>query len=998
MQNFLQRTAEDIYQKYGEDMASVAVVFPNNRAKLFFCEYLFQKAGKPVWTPGFITISNLFREQSKLDIADPIALVGVLYKIYIKFSGKEESFDEFYLWGEILLSDFDDTDKNMADARQLFRNIKEQAQYTDTLEHLSEEQVDSIRLFFKNFNPDRKTELKQRFIDNWNILYEVYQGFQEELESKGLAYEGMLYRRVVEKMKEEGVSGFRYEKYAFVGFNLLNQSETALFSLLQKAGKAIFYWDYDTFYLREPKHEAARFIRKNIELFPNELGKSGFDNFENIPKKIRFISASTENAQARYLPEWIRDLQIRQGDDFNPAETAVVLCNEGLLLPVLHSVPDDILELNVTMGFPISQTPVFSLLNAIALLHADGFYPGPVERFNYRYVLTILQHPLIRQNSFKAEELENSLKKANSFRPAATELQEDQLLRSVFTPVEEPKVLAERMKDILRDMAEIQRPDSNDDDDESTIADYDPMYSEAIFRCYTLVNRLYDLIEQGQIEVNIHTFQKLLMKMLSTASIPFSGEPVRGMQIMGMLETRNLDFRNILILSVNEGMLPKGSTDTSFIPYNLRKGFGLTTTEHKDSIFAYYFFRLLQRAENICLVYNTSTDGLNRGEMSRFMLQLQIESSHTIEHFNLSSGIELTSPREIRIDKTQEIIDILKRKYDMYSGKETIDLSPTAINSLLDCPLRFYLRHIAGLKEPEEVIEEIDGAVLGNFFHHSAEHIYTHILLKKAGKDYTNAAIEEAITNGILNKAIENHEISGRIETIDLEQWLDGTFSIDEVVDHYFRKEFFMISDEKEKPVYNGEQLIKRKLTDGFLKTLLTIDRQMTPFEIVAMEKRVSEAIEVETPAGRLKLTVGGRIDRIDKKDGILRVLDYKTGGNSQEPRSVDDLFETEGKRASYIFQIFLYSAILQKNNPENKVKPQILYINAAAKKDYSLDVKIGEARKKEIVSEILPYMDDFSNNLDNTFKNLFDETKPFCQTDVAERCEWCDFKRICRR
>lgn len=999
MISFLQQTAEDLYAKYGNDLTSIAVVFPNNRARLFFSEHLYKAAGKPVWTPGFVTISDLLREQSELKITDPLALVGYLYDIYIRESGKEESFDEFYLWGEILLSDFDDVDKNLANARQLFRNIREQAAYTDTLEHLSEEQVNSIRLFFKNFDPDRKTELKRRFIENWNILYEVYEGFQAMLEKKGLAYEGMLYRRVIEKLKAEGPTGFSYQTYAFVGFNVLNNCEISLFSLLQKAGKAIFYWDYDVFYLNHPRHEAGRFMRQNLEKFSNELGKAGFDTFEKSPKNIQFISASTENAQARFLPEWIQ--RLKESGNFRPEETAVVLCNEGSLLPVLHSVPDDIRELNVTMGFPMVQTPIFNLINEIAILHTDGYINDSAKRYNHRYVLPILQHPLIRQISDEAESLEKELRSKNSFRPTVSELQKDEVLKNIFTPVEDPKALAQCLLELCRQLAQKnQFPEEENEDakPDETSGEYDPLDAEAIFRCYSLTNRLYSLLQDQVIEVNIHTFQKLLQKILSTASIPFSGEPVRGMQIMGMLETRNLDFKNVLLLSVNEGMLPKSGGETSFIPFNLRKGFGLTTPEHKDSIFAYYFFRLLQRAENISLVYNTSTDGLNRGEMSRFMLQLLIESQQKVKHFNLSSGIELTSPRSIQIEKTPEIIQHLQKKYDVRINPEAKTFSPTALNSMLDCTLRFYFKYIAGLKEADEVTDEIDGAVLGNFFHHSAQFIYTFILLKKAGKDCSVQAVEDAIDNNTINKDILSGEISGMIEASDLEPWLKGIYKIDKVVDHYFRKDFFQINDENAPLEYNGEQLIKRKLVIGFLKTLLKTDLERAPFEMIAMEKEVSENFETETQSGKVTLKIGGIIDRIDRKYGEFRVLDYKTGGMPKTPESVEALFENSAERSGYIFQAFLYSAILQKKNPKAKIAPQILYIHKAAREDYSAAISIGSYKQKKEVDNIAEFSDVFFKKMKELLSQLFDSKRSFTQTEITDNCSYCDYKRICRR
>jgi len=617
--------------------------------------------------------------------------------------------------------------------------------------------------------------------------------------------------------------------------------------------------------------------------------------------------------------------------------------------------------------------------------------------------LPILQHPLIRQISDEAINLEQYLRSRNSFRPSAEELQKDKVLKNIFTPAENPMDLAKCLLELYRQLAR-NNPASQEEDEEDIVQipevddQYDPLNAESVFRCFSLTSRLYDLLQNKVIEVNIHTFQKLLQKILSTASIPFSGEPVRGMQIMGMLETRNLDFKNVLILSVNEGMLPKGGGETSFIPYNLRKGFGLTTPEHRDSIFAYYFFRLLQRAENISLVYNTSSDGLNRGEMSRFMLQLLVESKHHVDYFNLNSGIELTTPRPIEIQKTEEIIRELKQKYDLQTNNAAKGFSPTALNSLLDCSLRFYFRYIAGLKEADEVSEEIDGATLGNFFHHSAQYIYTAILLKKAGRDFSTESVEEAIANDTINKAIESREISGMIVQTDLEPWLKGIYTIDKVVDHYFRRDFFQIKDEKIPLEYNGEQLIKRKLVVNFLKTLLKLDLERAPFEIVALEQEVSEAFETETPSGSVTLQIGGIIDRIDKKYGEIRILDYKTGGLPRTPDSVETLFDSSTDHSAYIFQLFLYSIILKKKNPAVIIAPQILYIHKAAREDYSAAIQLGAYKMKKTVDDIGEYEEFFRKKLNDLLNQLFDRTLNFRQTEVLDKCLYCDYKNICRR
>jgi hypothetical protein len=979
--SFLQLTAENLYARFGDKLSEVAVVFPNNRARLFFSEHLFKAAGKPVWTPAFITISDLFRGQSDLKPYDTLGVVGFLHDIYRKVSGKEESFDEFYHWGEILLSDFDDVDKNLADTRQLFRNIREQAEYTDTLEHLTEEQVDSIRLFFKNFNPDRKTELKERFLENWNILFEVYNDLNDLLLTKGLAYEGMLYRRVVEKLRNDGPQGFPFATYAFVGFNVLNECEKSLFSLLHKAGKALFYWDYDHFYLQNPRHEAGRFMRQNLEKFPNCLDKAQFNVFSTTQKDIRFISASTENAGARFLPEWIQQLQ--QQNHFKPEETAVVLCNEGLLLPVLHSVPDDIRELNVTMGFPLEQTPICNLVNQIAALHADGFMPGKTPRYNHRWVLPILQHPLVRQMSTECDGLEQHLKSKNSFRPTVEELQKDALLTTIFTPAQTP---AELTACLLSTFTQLIPTETEDNDS------YDPLHAEALFRCHNLTTRLADMLEDNLSDLSILTFRKLLQQVLSSASIPFSGEPIRGLQIMGLLETRNLDFKNILMLSVNEGMLPKGSTDTSFIPYNLRKAFGLTTMEHKDSIFAYYFFRLLQRAENISLVYNTATEGLNRGEMSRFMLQLLMESNHTVSRFNLTSSIELTAARSITIQKTPDIIDTLNNRYVLEGSRP---MSPTALNSLLECPLRFYFHYVAGLQEPDEVSEDIDGAMLGNFFHHSAEYIYTSILLRKAARPSDQNSVLKAIKEKTINAEIEAGSLRGIIDTADIEPWLKNIHSIEQVVDLFFKIDFFQLQDHQETPEYNGEQLVRRSLVTGFIKTLLKLDLQRAPFELLGLELVVNG--EIPGTEG-IPVRFGGTIDRLDRKDGVLRILDYKTGGNPKTPADVDALFAEDAERASHVFQIFLYASVLQHKKPDATICPELLYVHKAAVSDFESGISFGAKKFKQAITSFKPFEETYNFNLNNLIINLFNTQKPFTQTPITEKCSYCDYKNICRR
>ena len=622
MQSFLQLVAHDLYTKIGNDLSRTVLVFPNKRANLFFNEYLAGESDKPIWSPAAMSISDLFQKLSVQKSGDPIRLVCELYKVFKEETRSQETLDDFYFWGELLISDFDDVDKNMVDADKLFSNLQDLKNLMDDYEFLDKEQEEAIQQFFQNFSIEKRTELKEKFISLWDKLGTIYHRYRVNLAELGIAYEGMLYRNVIEQLDTDQL---KYDKYIFVGFNVLNKVESDFFRKLKDAGKALFYWDYDIFYTQQiKKHEAGEFLKRNLEEFPNELPESFFNTFKE-PKKIRYISASTENAQARFLPGWIKAItnDHSQITVEKEKENAVVLCNEALLLPVLHSIPQEVKNVNITMGFPLAQTPVYSFINAVMELQTNG-YRSDTGRFTYEAVSAILKHPYTQQLSSHAGPLERELTQTNRFYPLPSELKQDDFLTTLFTPRNGIKELCDYLIELIKNISTIYRKEGEYNDI------FNQLYRESLFQSHTKINRLYSLIESGELNIRTDTLKRLITKVLTSSNIPFHGEPAIGMQVMGVLETRNLDFRNLIILSLNEGQLPKSGGDSSFIPYNLRKAFGMTTIEHKNAVYAYYFYRLIQRAENITLLYNTSSDGLNRGEESRFMLKLVVECPHYI--------------------------------------------------------------------------------------------------------------------------------------------------------------------------------------------------------------------------------------------------------------------------------------------------------------------------------------------------------------------------------
>ncbi|HOU68451.1 MAG TPA: PD-(D/E)XK nuclease family protein [Paludibacteraceae bacterium] len=973
MKPFLRLVAEDLYAKYGDDLSLITVVFPNNRARLFMGEFLAEIAGKPIWSPKYTTIQDLFAGCSNLHIPDSLKLVCDLFDVYNQNVPTPETFDEFYFWGEILLSDFDDVDKNRVDAAALFRNIKEQGEYIDTFEHLSDEQKSYLRMFFKNFSSDMRTELKERFLKLWDALINVYQDFRAKLESQGFAYEGMMNRIVLDKLRKEGLSGFDSEKYAFVGFNVLNECENELFSLLDNAGKALFYWDYDLFYTEKPYHEAGLFINKNRLRFHNELPKTVFNNFEEVKdRKFTFISSSTENAQARFLNSYLTN--VKKEGEFKDADTAVVLCNEGLLLPVLHSVPDCVNDINVTMGFPLTQTPVYSLV--LNLLDMQTSARKGKNGRTYRYVMLapLLMHSYIRASMPEADELLNVLARNRNYYPSEKDLCRTENLTLLFSLISTPNELTDWLLKVLKVVAAFHRKEDAEAEesatDETTVL-YDDLYKEALFRTYTQLSRINALQKEEQIEISLPVLVRLIKRLLSSISVPFSGEPVKGMQIMGFLETRNLDFKNIVMLSVNEGTLPNSGKETSFIPYNLRKGYGMTTIEHKNSLYAYYFYRLLQRAENVTMLYNSATEGMSRGQMSRFMLQLLAETDFDIKTYDIRSDVPIAEPNQIEVEKTDEIVNFLKNEYDIRC-KEKAYLSPSALNAFIDCSLRFYFRYVKGLKVKDDLTEGIEPSMFGTIFHKSAELLYEEL--------------------GAEKKLIQK-------ETLEELASKDGRQRLEAYVDSAFRTEFFGKGENEEVPEYTGEQLINRKVIIDYLTKLIRLDAEYAPFSIQGLELPVYEQMKIKANGEELLVNIGGIVDRMDLKEGIFRIVDYKTGGTAKVD-TIANIFEQKEKRANYLLQAFLYSAIRHRElQGQYEVKPAILYISKAMV-GYSPDVQVlrKEDNKKETVDSIATYEEEYRSLLEYNIGRIFDKNEPFRQTSIAKSCEYCDYKEICRK
>lgn len=953
MKTFLYSVAEDIFHKLqtaGEDLTQTAIIFPNKRAGLFFNEYIARLAdGKPLWSPHYMTISDLFSSLSPRKTGDSILLVCELYQEYIKITKGEETLDHFYGWGEIILSDFDDVDKNMVDASALFHNLDDLKDIEETISYLSEGQQDTIRRFFNHFKHENETAIKQHFRSFWNMLPELYQHFNERLKAEGIAYEGALYREAVNELDTKVLP---YKHYAFVGFNVLNAVEHALLKKVEEAGKAWFYWDYDTYYIDNKNQEAGWFIAQDLKEFHNELPREVFNNL-NQPKDITYVSAPTSNAQARYLPQWLS-----QNLTSPEKETAVVLCDESLLQPVLHSIPDNVQEINVTMGFPLTNTPVYSLLTALLALQEDG-YDKKEDRFHYEAVVNVLKHPYLQMLTSAAEPLLEELTLKNRFLPLRSELARDTLLDGIFCkPSASILKKIDYLSDILKKIAATFRTAN-----QKGSRMEGQLYRESLFNAYTTLERFHKLAEDNVLQItNTKTLTRLLTRVLAGISIPFHGEPAKGLQIMGVLETRNLDFKHLIMLSVNEGNLPKGINENSLIPYNLRMAYGLTTIRHQVSVYAYYFYRLLQRAEKVTLIYSEgSNGGIGKGEMSRFMLQYKLESGKTIQEQSLSPAINPTGQEEITVAKTPEMLRQLAESHN----DERHYLSPTALNCYLSCPLRFYFTYIGKFQEENEVSSVVDPRYFGNIFHRAAELLY----MEARGKTVTTSMLEN----------------------------VEKTKAYEKYIAQAFDENFFQLKA-GEKATYNGEQLIKRDLLLQYIRQLIAYDKRQTPFKIVGLEENVAYPMNIVTPQQAMySPTIGGKIDRRDQLvmegEERTRIVDYKTGGSPQTIRDVEQLFTPAPKRPDKIFQTFLYAYLAYRKLNVRQLTPALFFVHKSSQGDYHPELQLN---KEPLLFD--NHVNEFETGLHHLLEDIFDLDKPFSQTTDNATCSYCPFVHLCRR
>lgn len=670
MKPFLYQVATLFYQQYGAEIHRLAFVFPNRRAGLFFQKYLSEISEKPLFSPSILTINDLFMQLSGKHPADKIQMLFRLYELYKQRSGSSESFDEFIYWGEMLLNDFDDIDKYMVDARMLFRNVSDLKSLDDDFNYLSPEQVQAIRSFWSSFYPKGDSPNQQHFLELWEILYDLYAGLRTSLAKDGCGYDGMIFREVVEQLEKEPMSDFPFDQVVFVGLNALSVSEERLLLALQKKGVADFYWDYVGPWVTDPDNKASFFLGRNLRLFPSrmQLPATG-----PVQAEIRVMGVPSAIGQAKQVYPILQALADEQQlTDESALRTAIVLPDEHLLVPVLNAIPEAIQHINVTMGYPLAGTPVAALMEYILTLQKNIRYIDRVPVFYFRDVLPILNHQyVIAAAPEEVSQLVKDMTAGNRIYVYAADLNRHELLSILFTPVQNTEELSDYLIHVLEALNACLRNNRPNPDDEEMISNSTQtaagIEQEFIFHYFATVNRMKEVMREAKIEMRLDTYFRLLKRMTDLITIPFEGEPLSGLQVMGVLETRALDFDRLIILSMNEGIFPLKKAANSFIPYNLRRGFGLPTYEHQDSVWAYHFYRLIRRAKQVTLLYDTRTTGLQTGEVSRFVHQLRYHYQYPLIDELVVYDVASSAVPPISVQKTAEVEKLLS---DFLFGKD----------------------------------------------------------------------------------------------------------------------------------------------------------------------------------------------------------------------------------------------------------------------------------------------------------------------------------------
>ncbi len=950
MNGFLAQLAGNLYERYGDEISSLRIVFPSIRARKFFTDALSAIVAQPVWQPEFLSIDEIAEGVAGLRGGDRVRLITELYKVYSRYH--DEPFDSFYFWGEVLLNDFDSIDKYLIDAQMLFANVADLKAIENNFDFLTAEQREVIARFWRSFGEEADYSQEQRrFMSIWDTLGDIYRDYRQVLAAGGLAYTGMVYRQAAERIRAGQAPQEERRRYVIAGFNALSECEKVLFDHLAANHDVEFFWDYDRYYLDDEAQEAGLFLRGNMKRFPQsaELPYSykGFSDAKNIT----VVAALSDSLQCKYVAEFLDDVR-RAGGAATGKETAVVLTDENLLMPVLYAIPTEVDKINVTMGYPLRLTLAYSFVERLVMLRSRVRVRDGAVLFYHEDVRGLLDHPYmaggLADMTAKVAEAQQVYVDVSAYAP-------DGVAAAVFRTVGEGWTdIAAWLREVIPMVAAASASDEGDVERRQRL-EFFSIISENL-------DKLVNSLDGCGIALAPRTFASLLRRVLQQVRVPYEGEPLQGVQVMGILETRNLDFENVLLLSLNDDTFPGNrASSPSFIPHNLRLGYGLPTPQHHEGVWAYYFYRLLQRARNVHLVYSSRSDERSSGEQSRYIYQLEYESPHRIARRELAVSVNVAPCNPLSIAKDGDVMS----RFSEFCRDGGRTLSPTSFFNYVQCPLKFYFHSVARLRTEEEVSEEVEAPMFGTILHRAMELLYAPLV----GDPYPAARIAELRGSGQVQSAVDRA-----------------------IGEEYFRDQHVPPED------YAGNLLLVRDIIVRYIDScILPFDAAQRDLVIQELEKKITGKFRfVRADGGVGEVFFGGVCDRIDRlADGAMRIVDYKTGPDKLIFKDIESLFsQRPADQNAAALQTMIYAMMLNRHTGRD-IQPALYYVRAMNRPGYS---PLLENKAAGAVVSYIRYKDEFEGRLAQALSELFDPARPFDQCADSKLCRWCDFNEICKR
>ena len=933
----LENLAQKCKDHFGDQCDQLTLIFPNKRSGMYFAQYLSKLYNKPIWSPKIYSLEEFVMGLQDKVLADDFQLLVLLYQAYSELNKSPETFDAFMPWGEMILSDFNDIDNYLVDPEHIFHVVKSQKELDESFRFLSEKDQKIIHQFWKGFipEPDKK---QNEFIQTWAILSDLYIQFNELLEAKNLTYKGRLMRVFAES--EKAIEG----KVWFAGFNALTRAEEAIIRVTMQGDGSDIFWEIDDYYFSDENQESGLFFREYAEdsVFAPSITRDISSMLNQPSTELKVFGAPLIHGQVLAAAQLLEDL----GEDEKPEETLIVLSDESMLDALIQFLPERFSNYNITMGLSLGQSRVYMLCLELVRL-VEKMAHASFKSFYHLEVKKLFDFgDLLGKGS---EDFERTLKEGQKTNKLNYEIKE---ITSLFPGLHGLLTLKKEVPHFLDGLLEL------------LVQVYEQDLSSFEKACCTVlhqrVKHLKTSIEVHAVKLDKTCFSKLFMRFGNQVKIPTEGAIDQGLQVMGILETRNLIFKNVYILGMNEGNWPSSSAQNSFIPYNIRRAFELPVLDHQDAMQSYLFYRLIQNAQNVTVLYNNVTEYNHNGELSRYVQQLKHESQLTITDVSVVNKAQMESPEPIVIQKEGVVLEKLSRYLHGRSESQKA-LSPSAINSYLDCRLRFYFRYVDDLYEPDELKEDMDPGTMGNILHNSMEYLY------KTQKNWASESV------------LQVHK------------------RIDEALIHAFAKE--KIASNKEN--LSGRHLIAYDVVKQYIEAILKYDAENSPFEIIDLEKELFMTISIETPSSVEQVNLKGIIDRIDRTERSVRIMDYKSGRDERNFRSVEDLVDRDSKtRNKAAFQLFYYS-LLYKQNYSTDSKPILPGLfNSKDLFDAKFDAHLYQAieRKKQKVEDYEEYEEDFRVGLGNLLTEIFNPMVDFTQTEDGKKCTYCPYNQICMR